>query len=214
MSNYRRRTSPRRFRSLSYKKKVLKSVHSIGLSKTLRKLNVTKDQVKSWLGKEEEILNSPGEWLRRPCGRDLYAGLEQEEQVLFQWIMEARRAREMVYTDEVIGKAGRLFAQVGEEERAKANRRWLGSFKKRFKLYGEIVDRPKAAQVLSDPKPLPASAYISYPLTREISALIDFSPGEMDIYPGVEKSNEPIVLDLEAFPVSTPSEVIDLASTP
>lgn len=205
MSSYRRRTSPRRSRSLSYKKKVIKSVHTIGLSKTLRKLNVTKDQVKSWLTKEEEIMQSSREVPAPQSARVLYAALQQEEQVLLQWIMEKRRAREMVYSDEVIEKAGRLFAQVGEEHKGKANRRWLGSFKKRFKLHGEVGDRPRPVQVLSAPKPLPVSAFRRnyQPLTPEISATIDF----------FHRDTGPIIMDLEASPASI-LEVIDLASTP
>lgn len=210
MSSYRRRTSPRRSRSLSYKKKVLNSVHSVGLSKTLRKLNVTKDQVKSWLRKEDEIRTDSEDLTVKTAARAAYAALEQEEMVLFQWIMERSKALETVYTDEVIGKATSLFVQTGQ---IRANRRWLGSFKRRFKLFRTIVDRPKPAQVLSAPKPLPAFACAL--LTPEISAEIDFSPGEGDIY-SKKRTNKPIVLDLEAsaVPILPEKEVIDLVSTP
>lgn len=173
MSNYRRRTSPRRSRPLSYKSKVIKSVHTVGVSKTLRRLNVTKDQVKSWMRKEEEIMQAERE---SRSSKEGYEEVQEEEKEVGKWVRDRLRMEQTVYNEDVLTHAYILFSQTAHQ--AKATRRWLFSFKRRFQLF-DITDRPKRPQVLSVPKPLPASLPIPLP-PRDIIPLDDLdSRGEV-----------------------------------
>lgn len=132
----RQRNSHRRFRySLEYKKKVLQSIHSIGVAKTCRKMDVKKEQVQYWLTREQEILNaSPEDSASRfRLSKTMYGEVAQEEHQIFEWLTEKKRHKETVRNDEILERAAILFIGV-PNSKTKASRKWLVSFKKRFGL--------------------------------------------------------------------------------
>ena len=139
----RKRNSHHRFRySLDYKKKVLQSIHSIGMSKTCRKMDVKKEQVQYWLTKEQDILNaSPEDCTQRfRLSKTMYKEVAQEEQEIYDWIMEKKRHKEVVKNDEILERASILFIGV-PNSKTKATRKWLVSFKKRYGLMRQERER-------------------------------------------------------------------------
>lgn len=136
---HRRRNSHRRFRySLDFKKKVLQSIRLIGIGKTMRKMDVKKDQVKYWMKKEQEIMSTPSEDSagRYRLSKTAYGDIAQEEQQLFEWIMARKKNGENVLNDEIIERATTVFCGL-PEAKTKASRKWLVSFKRRFGLAKE-----------------------------------------------------------------------------
>jgi hypothetical protein len=63
----------------------------------------------------------------------MYGEVAQEEQQIYDWIMEKKTHKETVKNDEILERAAILFIGV-PNSKTKASRKWLVSFKKRYGL--------------------------------------------------------------------------------
>jgi hypothetical protein len=198
----RKRNSHRRFRyTLDYKKKVLQSVRNIGLSKTLRKMDVKKEQIHYWLQKEQEILNTPNEegTSRYRLSKAVYGEVAQEEQQLYQWIMDRKRHGEHVLNDEIIERATTMFSGL-PEVKTKASRRWLVSFKRRFGLSKDPKERVRKVSKVKDETESSVKCEKTEPVEeseeddRESVTMIEDEDGEE---PELIEDEEPEIIDLE-----------------
>lgn len=98
-------------------------------------MDVKKEQVQYWLTREQEILNAPPEdsASRFRLSKTMYGEVAQEEQQIYDWIMEKKTHKETVKNDEILERAAILFIGV-PNSKTKASRKWLVSFKTRYGL--------------------------------------------------------------------------------